>query len=147
MDVREEMKRWMMVFIQAANEADSKDIQKDVELFLDAAGQLTHVLRKRNETLGRQCRPQRKASASPPKPAPTKPQKQPAKPKQSDDTDGFRSGAKDRAQELSGVQQGIEQAMNKPAQQPPTKQQLLRQLYGGMDDEKRLRLAARELSR
>lgn len=147
MDMREEMKRWMMVFIQAANEADSKDIQKDVELFLDTAGQLTDVLRKRNETLGRQCRPQRKASAPRPKPAPTKLQKQPAKPKQSDDTDGSRSGAKDRAQELSGMQQGIEQAMNKPAEQPPTKQQLLRQLYGGMDDEKRLRLAARELSR
>lgn len=148
MDIREEMKRWMMVLIQAANDSDSKDIQKDVKLFLDGAGQLSDILAKRNESLGRQCRP-RKASS--PSPAPTKPQKQPAKVDRSDDTDGTESGAKGRAEELSGVQQGIQQALakrdDKNADQPSPEQQLRQQTYGTMDDDKRLRVAAKALSR
>ena len=42
--------------------------------------QLSDILAKRNESLGRQCRPRKASSASP---APAKPQKQPAKTKQS----------------------------------------------------------------
>lgn len=144
MDIREEMKRWMMVVIQAANDSDSKDIQKDVKLFLDSAGQLSDILAKRNESLGRQSRP-RKASA--PSPAPSKPQKQPAKPDRSDDTPNPESGAKDRAQELSGVQQGIQQALRQRPVPMTDKRALRQQTYGGMDDDKRLRVVAQGLTR
>jgi hypothetical protein len=148
MDIREEMKRWMMVLIQSANDADSRDIQKDVKLFLDGVGQLSDILAKRNESLGRQCRP-RKASI--PRPAPTKHQKQPSKTQSTDDTDGTESGAKGQAEELSHIQQGIQQALAKGAEQQvdqPSSEKLLRQqTYGTMDDDKRLRVAAKALSR
>lgn len=147
MDIREEMKRWMMVFIEAANEFESKDIQQGVKLMLDGAGELTGILVARNESLNRQRRP-RKVSA--PKPAHTKPHKQPAKPKRRDDTPGSRTGAEDRAQELSRMQQGIQQALAKREKQnaddPSVKQQLRQQTYGVMDDEKRFRLAAKGLT-
>ncbi len=147
MDIREELKRWMVVLIQTANESDSKDIQKDVKLFLDGAGQLSDILAKRNESLGRQCRPRKK---SPAPPDPTKHQKQPAKPKRDDDTTRTENGDKGRAQELSRVQQGIRQAMAKRdkqhADQSSPEQQLRRQTYGTMDDDKRLRVAAKALT-
>ena len=148
MDIREEMKRWMMVFIQSANELESKDIQQGVKLMLDGAGQLSGILAKRNESLGRQCR-SRKVVA--PRPAPTKPQKHTPKPQTSDDTTRTETGDKGQAQELSGVQQGIQQALAKRdkqyAEQPSPEQRLRQQTYGTMDDDKRLRAAAKTLSR
>lgn len=150
MNIREEMKRWMMVIIQAAKGSDSKDIQKDVQLFLNGASQLSDILAKRNESLGRQCRP-RKAPAS--SPAPTKPHKQPAKPDSSDDDDTPTpdTGAKRQAQKLSGVKQGIQQALAKRSEQnfdkPNPEQELRQQTYGTMDHEKRFGMTPKALTR
>ncbi len=144
MDIREELKRWIAVVLKDAEQADSKVIKKDAKLFLDTAHSLIDLLANRNETLRRQCRP-RKASA--PSPAPVKPQKQPAKPDRSDDTPNPETGAKDRAQELSGVQQGIQQALRQRSVPMTDKRALRQQTYGGMDDDKRLRVAAQGLTR
>lgn len=144
MDIREEMKRWLAVLIEVANDSDSKQIQKDIKLLLDGAEQLSGMLANRNETLRRQCRPRK---ASPPSPAPAKPQKPPAKSDRSDDTPSAPTGAEGRAQELSGVQQGIQQALSQRRAPISGKQALRQQTYGGMDSEKRLRLAAKELTR
>lgn len=143
MDIREEMKRWLAVLIDAASDSDSKLIQKDVELLLDSAGQLSGMLASRNESLRRQCRPRK---ASPPSPAPIKPHRTPAKPDRSDDTPSAKFGAEGRAKELSRVQQGIQQALYQRRSPMSDKQALRQQIYGPMDDDKRLRLVAKELT-
>lgn len=140
MDVREELKRWLAVLVQMADEAESKTIKQDADVLLSVASELTGKLAARNTMLARQIRPR---SAKPPKASSQNgPQKKKAA-NSSTDTPKPKTGAEGSSQGLSHIQQGIQQA------QPSLKSQgqALRQQTSGADtDEKIFRQGAKAIA-
>jgi hypothetical protein len=140
MDAREELKRWLAVLVQMADEDESKTIKQDVDMFLAVASELTGKLAARNTALARQIRPR---SAKPPKASTQSgPQKQKS-PDSSTDTPKPETGAEGSSQGLSHIQQGIRQAdPSLPAQQGAIRAQT----YGQQDDEKAFRQGAKAIA-
>lgn len=140
MDAREEFKRWLAVLLDMADEAESKTIKQDVDMFLAVASELSGKLADRNSALARQIRPR---SAKPPK---ASSQNGPQKKKTPDSTTATpndQTGAEKRPEELSHIQQGILQA------QPSLKSQgqaLRQQTYGADTDEKMFRQGAKAIA-
>jgi hypothetical protein len=143
MDAREELKRWLAVLVQMADEAESKTIKQDVDMFLAVASELTGKLAARNSALARQIRPR---SAKPPK---ASTQNGPQKQKTADsstDTPKPETGAEGSSQGLSHIQQGIQQAVNSPTSLKSQGQALRQQAYGADTDEKMFRQAAKAIA-
>lgn len=140
MDAREELKRWLAVLLDMADEAESKTIKQDVDMFLAVASELSGKLASRNDALVRQIRPR---SAKPPKASPAKRPQQQKRDSSSTDTPNDQTGAEKRPEELSHIQQGIMQA------QPSLKSQgqaLRQQTYGADTDEKTFRQGAKAIA-
>lgn len=140
MDAREELKRWLAVLLDMADEEESKTIKQDVDMFLAVASELTGKLVARNTALARQIRPR---SAKPPK---ASPQNGPQKQKTADsstDTPKPQTGAEGSSQGLSHIQQGIQQADRSLADQQVA---IRAQTYGQQDDEKTFRQGAKAIA-
>ncbi len=140
MDAREELKRWLAVLVQLADEEESKTIKQDVDMFLAVASELTGKLAARNTALARQIRPR---SAKPPK---ASTQNGPQKQKTADsstDTPKPETGAEGSSQGLSHIQQGIQQADKSLADQRVA---IRAQTYGQQDDEKTFRQGAKAIA-
>jgi hypothetical protein len=141
MDAREEMKRWLALLVQMADEAESKTIKQDADMLLAVASELTGKLAARNASLAKQIRPR---SAKPPKASPVSgPQKQ-KRPPSKTDTPKTQNAAQKRPEELSRIQQGIRQADPSLAAQ----QRALRgKVYGAQNGEVAFRKAAQAIAR
>jgi len=140
MDAREELKRWLAVLVQMADEEESKTIKQDVDMFLAVASELTGKLAARNSALARQIRPR---SAKPPKASTQNGPKKPKTPDSSTDTPKPETGVEGSSQGVSRIQQGIQQA------QPSLKwqgQALRQQAYGADTDEKMFRQGAKAIA-
>ena len=124
MDIREELKRWLVLLTQIAGESDSKTIKQDIDLLTGVSGQLVTELVNRNAALARQKQPRR---VKPPKSAPQKdPKKQKAQSSYSV-TPQAQNDAEDRSKALSSIQQGIRQADPSLADE---QRALRQQIYG-----------------
>jgi hypothetical protein len=141
MNAREEMKRWLALLVQMADEAESKTIKQDADMLLAVASELTGKLAARNASLAKQIRPR---SAKPPKASPVSgPQKQ-KHPQSSTDTPSAQNDAEDRPKELSRIQQGIRLADPSLADE----QRALRgKVYGAQNDDVASGKAAKAIAR
>lgn len=140
MDAREEFKRWLALLLNMADEAESKTIKQDVDMFLAAASELSGKLAAKNAALAKQIRPR---SVKPPKANPQSGPQQQKRDPSSTDTPDAQAGAEGRSQGLSRIQQGIMQA------DPSLKSQgqaLRQQTYGADTDEKSFRQAAKAIA-
>ncbi len=142
MDAREEIKRWLAALVQLEAESESKQIETDIEMLMGVTLQLTTELTNRNAALAKQCRPRK---ATPPKASPQNgPQKQNEK-QRSDDTQDDGKGAEGRSEEISHIQQGIQQASKaEPSEQ--AQRQLRNQIYGAQNKEAAFRKAAKAIA-
>ena len=141
MDAREEIKRWLAALVQLAADSESEQIKSDIELLMGVTLQLTTELTNRNAALAKQCRPRKAASpkASPQKGPQTQSEKQ-----RHDDTQDDGKGAEGSSEELSHIQQGIQQALNAdPSEQS---QQQLRQIYGAQNKDVAFNKAAKAIA-
>lgn len=140
MDVREEIKRIILLLPQLAAERSGSDIKADIDLLMGVASQLVTVLVNRNSALAQQKNTKK---SEPLKPAPQK-TSQTQKPKPSSaDTQNGKDSSKDRAKAHSSIQQGILRAGTKPVDQ---KRALLGKVYGAQNDERAFRLAAKAIT-
>ena len=140
MNAREEFKRWLALLVQMADEAESKTIKQDVDMFLAAASELSGKLAAKNAALAKQIRPR---SAKPPK---ALSQNGPQKKKSPDSTTATpdaQAGAEGRSQGVSRIQQGIMQADRSLADQQAA---MRGQTYGADTDEKTFRQAAKAIA-
>ena len=140
MNVREQIKRAILLLPKLAAELESKEIKADIDLVMGVASQLVTVLVNRNAALAKQCRSRK---SKPPKPAPAKgPQHQKSSPSNAD-TQQPKNGSEERSKALSSIQQGILQADTSLDDQ----QRKLRHFtYGQNDDERSFRLAAKAIA-
>jgi hypothetical protein len=141
MNVREQIKRAVLLLPKLAAEIESKEIKADIELLMGIASQLVTVLVSRNDALAKQCRSRK---SKPPKPTPQK-TAQTQKPKPSStDTQNSQNDTEDRSKAVSSIQQGIRQAEPTLADQ----QRALRgYVYGAQNDEVAFRKAAQAIAR
>lgn len=141
MEAREEMKRWLALLVQMADEAESKTIKQDADMLLAVASELTGKLAARNASLAKQIRPR---SAKPPKASPVSGPQKPEQSKQQTDTPSAQNAAEKRPEELSRIQQGIRQADPSLADQ----QRALRgTIYGAQDSDVAFNKAAKAIAR
>lgn len=141
MDARDKIRRALMILPQMAAESDSETIKQDIELLTGVMLQLVGELAGRNVALAKQCRPRK---AKPPKPNTQKGPKQEKGADSSTDTAKDKTGAEDRAKELSSIQQGIRQADPSLADQ----QRALRgKVYGAQNSDVAFRKAAQAIAR
>ena len=141
MNVREQIKRAVLLLPKLAAESESKEIKADIDLLMGVASQLVTILVSRNDALAKQCRSRK---SKPPKPTPQK-TAQTQKPKPSSShTQNSKNGSEDRPKELSSIQQGIRQADTSLDDQ---QKQLRNFTYGQNDDERSFRLAAKAIAR
>jgi hypothetical protein len=80
MDAREEMRRWLALLVQMADESESKTIKQDADMLLAVASELTGKLAARNTALAKQIRPR---STKPPKASPANGPQKPEQPQSS----------------------------------------------------------------
>ncbi len=141
MDAREEMKRWLALLVQMADDSESKTIKQDADMLLAVASELTGKLAARNTALAKQIRPR---SAKPPKASPASGPQKPEQSNSSTDTPSTQNDAEDRSKVLSSIQQGIRQSDPTMADQ----QQALRgKVYGAQNDDVAFGKAAKALAR
>ena len=141
MDAREEMKRWLALLVELADEAESKTIKQDAEMLLAAASELTGKLAARNTALASQIRPR---SAKPPKASPVKGPQQQKRPPSSTDSPNAQKDAEGRSKGLSCIQQGIRQAEPTLADQ---RRAALGKVYGAQNNDVAFRKAAKAIAR
>jgi hypothetical protein len=104
--------------------------------------QLATELTDRNAALAKQCRPRK---ATPPKASPQKgPQTQSEK-QRSDDAKDDGKGTEGSSEEVSHIQQGIQQA-SKAEPSAQTQQHLRNQTYGAQNTDVALRKAAKAIA-
>jgi hypothetical protein len=147
MDAREEIKRWLALLIQMADEVESKTIKQDADMLLAVASELTGKLAARNAALAKKIRPR---SAKPPKASPQRGPQQQDGGESSTDTPKTQTGAEGRSQEQSRIGQGIQQVLNRPSPTPSPQaqqQQLWRQIYGAQNKDVAFRKAAAVVAR
>lgn len=141
MDAREEMKRWLALLVEMADEAESKTIKQDADMLLAVAAELVGKLADRNTALVKQIRPR---SAKPPLASSRNGPQQRKRPPSTSDTPKPQNAAEKRPEELSRIQQGIRQADPSLADQ----QRALRgKVYGAQNDDVAFRKAAKALTR
>ena len=141
MDAREEMKRWLALLVQMADESESKTIKQDADMLLAVASELTGKLAARNTALAKQIRPR---STKPPKASPASGPQKSEQPESSSNTPSAQNDAEDRSKEFSKIQQGIRQADSTMADQ----QRALRgKVYGAQNDDVTFGKAAKALAR
>lgn len=143
MDAREELKRWLAVLLDMADEAESKTIKQDADMLLAAASELTEKLAAKNAALARQIRPR---SAKPPKASTQNGPQKEKTPDSSTDAPKPETGAQGSSQGLSHIQQGIQQAERSAPSLAAQQQQLRQQTYGADTDEKMFRQAAKAIA-
>lgn len=140
MDMREEIKRCLAIWVQLADEAGSQEIKQDIALLQGTMSQLVTKLTERNAALAKQCRPRK---SKPPKSAPVKGPQQRKRAPSSTDTPSAQKDAEDRSKELSAIQQGIRQADLSLTDQ----QRALRgYVYGAQNDDVAFRKAAQAIA-
>ncbi len=141
MDAREEMKRWLALLVQMADESESKTIKQDADMLMAAASELTGKLAARNTALAKQIRPR---STKPPTASPASGPQKPEQPNSSTETPSAQNDAEDRSKELSKIQQGIRLADPSLADQ----QRALRgKIYGAQNGDVAFGKAAKALAR
>lgn len=141
MDAREEMKRWLALLVQMADEAKSMTIKQDADMLLAVASELTGKLAARNTALAKQIRPR---SATPPKASHVNGPQQQKQPQSSTDTPKTQNAAQKRPEELSRIQQGIRLADPSLADE----QRALRgKVYGAQNGDVAFRKAAQAIAR
>ena len=141
MDAREEMKRWLALLVQMADESESKTIKQDADMLMAAASELTGKLAARNTALAKQIRPR---STKPPTASPASGPQKPERPRSSTDTPSTQNDAEDHSKELSKIQQGIRQADSTTADQ----QRAMRgKVYGAQNGDVTFGKAAKALAR
>jgi hypothetical protein len=140
MNVREQIKRAVLLLPKLAAESESKEIKADIDLLMGVASQLVTVLVSRNDALAKQCRSRK---SKPPKQTPQKTaHTQKPKPSNADAQNGD-DGSENRSKELSSIQKGIRQADTSLDDQ---QKQLRNFTYGQNDDERSFRLAAKAIA-
>jgi hypothetical protein len=140
MNVREQIKRAVLLLPKLAAESESKEIKADIDILTGVASQLVTVLVSRNDALAKQCRSRK---SKPPKQTPQK-QPQQQKPKaNSTDTPNSQNDSKDRSKAVSSIQQGIRKAVPTVADQ---QQALLGYIYGAQNADVAFRKAAKEIA-
>jgi len=141
MDPREELKRWLALLVQMADEEESETIKQDADMLLAVASELIGKLADRNRALAKQIRPQ---STKPPISASRNGPQQPKRQPSSTETPKTQNAAQKRPEELSRIQQGIRLADPSLAVQ----QKALRgKVYGAQNGEVAFRQAAKAIAR
>ena len=141
MDAREEMKRWLALLVQMADDSESKTIKQDADMLLAVVSELTGKLAARNTALAKQIRPR---SAKPPKASPANGPQKPERPHSSTDAPSTQNDAEDRPKELSKIQQGIRQADPSLSDQ---RRAALGKVYGAQNDDVAFGRVAKALAR
>jgi hypothetical protein len=143
MDAREEIKRWLAALIQLAADSESEQIKADIELLTGVTLQLTTELTNRNAALAKQCRPRK---ATPPKASPQKAPQTQSDNQRSSDTQNDEKGTEGSSEELSHIQQGIQQASKAEPSAQTQQQQLRNQIYGTQNKDVAFRKAAKAIA-
>ena len=140
MNVREQIKRAVLLLPKLADESESKEIKADIDLLIGVASQLMTVVVNRNAQLAKQTRPSR---AKAPKASPAKAPKQQKQQPSTSDNHQTKNDAEDRPKELSSIQQGILQADTSLADQ---QRSLRQQTYGQQNDDVAFAKAAKAIA-
>lgn len=141
MDVREQIKRAILLLPKLATESESKEIKAYIDLLMGVASQLVTALVSRNDALAKQCSSRK---SKPPKSAPVKGPQQRKRPPSSTDNPQQQKDSEDRSKAVSSIQQGIRQAEPTLADQ---QQELRGYVYGAQNDEVAFRKAAQAITR
>ena len=141
MNVREQIKRAVLLLPKLAAESESKEIKADIDILTGVASQLVTVLVSRNDALAKQCRSRK---SKPPKPAPQKTAQTPKPQPSSTDIQNSKNDSEDRSKALSSIQQGIRQA---DASLDDHQKNLRHFTYGAQNNEVAFRKAAQAIAR